>query len=113
QLLASRQGGGGLAQAALPQDQGAAGLNGIRSQTHRFCGVWLCQAFAFWICPDFTAIELPPRQAGPVRRSRRTDQKIRSFEVSMQDILQKLEEKRAQARAGGGEKRVAAQHARG
>ena len=31
----------------------------------------------------------------------------------MQDILQKLEEKRAQARAGGGEKRVAAQHARG
>ncbi|MDA5193088.1 acyl-CoA carboxylase subunit beta [Govanella unica] len=31
----------------------------------------------------------------------------------MQEILQKLEEKRAQARAGGGEKRVAAQHARG
>src|SRR5258707_6832101 len=31
----------------------------------------------------------------------------------MQDILKRLEEKRAAARAGGGEKRVAAQHAKG
>ncbi len=31
----------------------------------------------------------------------------------MQEILQRLEEKRAAARAGGGEKRVAAQHAKG
>ena len=31
----------------------------------------------------------------------------------MQDVLAKLEAKRAEARAGGGEKRVAAQHARG
>ena len=31
----------------------------------------------------------------------------------MQDILEKLERKRAEARAGGGERRVAAQHAKG
>ena len=31
----------------------------------------------------------------------------------MQEILEKLEQRRADARAGGGEKRVAAQHARG
>jgi propionyl-CoA carboxylase beta chain len=31
----------------------------------------------------------------------------------MQEILHKLEEKRAQARAGGGQKRMDAQHARG
>ncbi len=31
----------------------------------------------------------------------------------MQDILRQLEEKRAAARAGGGEKRIAAQHAKG
>ena len=31
----------------------------------------------------------------------------------MQDIVQMLEEKRAKARAGGGERRVQAQHARG
>src|SRR4051812_47561965 len=31
----------------------------------------------------------------------------------MKDILEKLEARRAQARAGGGEKRIAAQHARG
>ena len=31
----------------------------------------------------------------------------------MKDILQELESRRAQARAGGGERRVAAQHAKG
>ena len=31
----------------------------------------------------------------------------------MQDILEQLEEKRAAARLGGGEKRIAAQHAKG
>ena len=31
----------------------------------------------------------------------------------MQDILQELDKRRAQARAGGGEKRIAAQHAKG
>jgi len=31
----------------------------------------------------------------------------------MHDIIQQLEEKRARARLGGGEKRIAAQHARG
>src|SRR5687767_6319550 len=31
----------------------------------------------------------------------------------MKDILEKLERRRAHARAGGGEKRIAAQHARG
>ncbi|MGY6571060.1 MAG: carboxyl transferase domain-containing protein, partial [Salinarimonas sp.] len=31
----------------------------------------------------------------------------------MKDMLDRLEERRAQARAGGGEKRVAAQHKRG
>ena len=31
----------------------------------------------------------------------------------MQEILQRLEEKRAAARAGGGEKRIAAQHSKG
>ena len=31
----------------------------------------------------------------------------------MQDIIRQLEEKRALARQGGGEKRIAAQHAKG
>ena len=31
----------------------------------------------------------------------------------MQEVLDKLEERRQSARAGGGEKRVAAQHAKG
>src|SRR5262245_11150314 len=36
-----------------------------------------------------------------------------SFEGSMREILQQLEDKRAAARAGGGKKRVEAQHAKG
>src|SRR3546814_13765818 len=76
-------------------------------------GEWAGAAFRISRKRYFASVSFATSQVHICNRRADTEQRHVSRESEMPSTMQELERRRAEARAGGGAKRVAAQHAKG